>query len=67
MCADDARSRELAARGFQQSSTNAAISFVSRFGATRNSINEVDSSNRAPGNSEASIPASEKGWIRSYW
>ena len=66
MCDYDARSRELAGRGFQHVSTKAAISFVSRFGATRSSISELASSNRAPGSSAASIPASEKGWMRSY-
>ena len=52
-----------AARGRQHSSKNAAISPVSRRGATRSSISELASNNRPFGSSDASMPASENGWI----
>ena len=49
------------------SSAKAAISSVSRRGATRSSSSELASSRRAFGSSAASIPASENGCTMSYW
>ena len=61
------RRRLAAARGFQHSSRNAAISSVSRSGARRSSTIELACSSRPFGSSSASMPASENGWIMSNW
>ena len=54
------RAGRCAGRGRQHSSTNSAISFVSRSGASRSSRIELASSSRPFGSSSASMPAAEE-------